>query len=209
MKLKIFILIFLFSCEITEVEPRISYYGDSVILSVPIVPMEYACAVTSIGMLMNYYDLVDSSGDLISEQHMKYYAYPKDEPGHLLPDSSISDNPPQNCLADFLHTSWYTEGNWYGVTEFYSTVPGIEGYLEFKGRGKLEFWNVTSFGDYVSSINNLNPVFMVTGNHARLGVGYVRSDSSLLSHDSKGDIVKLNWDEVVATLGIDINLDSF
>ena len=190
-------------CEYIEVKPYQHQEKDSVLLNVPVFNSDYGCTVVAIAMLMEYYQtkgytLIDSEDDIISKEHMEYYAYPMDSRNMLISDSSVNKNPPQNCLADFLKTSWYSEECWYKATEHYNIIPGIRKYLEFKG-GKytLEFSSFDNYGDYMKAIDNGFPVYLATCKgldiHSCLGIGYVRSDSAFITHGKDFEIVKHPW----------------
>jgi len=199
-------LLFLVSCEITITDPLdpVEFNnGDSLLLNVSPLPNDYACVITTLGMWMQYWDkryrsLMDNVSDIVNTQHVKYYAKPKDTQRHLLPDSSIIDNPPQTCLADFLRTSWYTNGCAHGATAMGMIVIGTKEYLEYKGDiYKLEHVKFKDFDSYVRALDQDRPVLLIvgTGNsvHAILGVGYVRSDSTYLVYDSFCSLRKHKW----------------
>ena len=203
----IILLFFLIGCEITLVSPPepISYDdGDSVVLAVRPMNNNYACMVTALGMWLQFYDdmgylLMDNFKDIVSDQHVTYYVMPKDTKGNLLPDSSLLENPPQNCLADFLKTSWYNEGNFHGATLSWNIVSGLQEYLKYKGdKYTLMYDWVKGYLDYIRLIDQGYPVYLSVStpnnNHSILGIGYVKSDSTYLSYNSFGDLKKYKWE---------------
>jgi len=156
------------------------------------------------GMWLKYWDdfkyhsLMDSMGDIVSTQHVEYYAKPKDTQGNLLPDSSILEDPPQTCLADFFRTSWYTNWCSHGVTARGMIYIGLSEYLEYrKDVYKYSYIEFDDYGTYTRAIDQGRPVLLIvgTGNsaHAILGVGYVRSDSTYLVYDSFCSLRKHKW----------------
>jgi hypothetical protein len=178
--------------------------NDSTILKVTPRLWNHGCTNTSVGMLIEYYDdlgysLMDDLEDIVSKQHINYYAYPKDNSLKLISDSSILEIPPQNCLADFLKTSWYKNNCFYGVTLWENIIPGLENYLEFKNPyHRLEYSNVTNFDFYINTIDKGRPVFMSirlpSGGHTVLGIGYNKTDSSFYCYDTwSTSIRKVEW----------------
>lgn len=203
------LLLFFSSCEITFIEridPYVYNDGDSVLLSIRPALQYYGCTPTALGMILNYYDAVDSTGDIVSTNHINYYANPKDSRDYLLPDSSVLENPPKNCLADFIHTSWYSWNCFYQATWHYNIKYGVEQYLEYKDETRklqqdyLVFSNL-NYMAFVRGIDRGIPMYMdivqnINNNHAIVGIGYVFSDTSYLYYNG-GDyeVHKAKWNE--------------
>jgi len=168
--------------------------NDSTILKVTPRIWNHGCTNTSVGMLIEYYkdlgykDLMDDMNDIVSEQHINYYAYPIDK-DNLQQDSSILKSPPQNCLADFMKTSWYSEGCYYAGTEFYNILPGIEKYVKSKHPWyNVEYEDTYYFEHYCKAIDEGRPVLIAVlwgkGSHMVLGIGYNKSDTSFYCYDT-------------------------
>lgn len=106
----------------------------TVIPEVPAYLWRHGSAATAAGMILGYYDRTgfpdllpgDASTQtdavnnaLASAEHYEDYSLPLDKPPTLLRDKS--ELPPDqrhanNCLADYLFTSWSLYGNYYGDT---------------------------------------------------------------------------------------------
>lgn len=113
------------------------------ISGVPNYTWHHGCGPTALGMVLGYYDSlgfeeffegdassqtegvdqgVASSGSGVRgsglQEHYEDYALPMDEGlSSVLPDSSQyypSGCHPNDSIADFMHTSWSSEGNFYG-----------------------------------------------------------------------------------------------
>lgn len=191
-------------CEITEVYKQYydyeDYYnGDSAILDLKSSPVYYACTVTALAAWLQFYKDREGLeyGEIVNEHHIQYYAYPKDGPSALLSDSSVSNNPVQDCLADFLKTSWYSEGCYYKATDHFNTFIGLNDFLEFSKSGYyIDCSAFLTFNQYVIAIDAGRPVYIVTKSkdcgHSRLGIGYVKSKKTYLSL-SNGKIEEHPW----------------
>ncbi len=106
----------------------------TVISAVPAYLWRHGSAPAAVGMVLGYYDRVGFSdllpGDaatqtdavnnaLASPEHYADYSLPLDRPPTLLRDKSElppSERHLNNCLADYLFTSWSLYKNFYGYT---------------------------------------------------------------------------------------------
>jgi hypothetical protein len=113
------------------------------------------CAPTAAGMLMAYWDahgfdgLVRGQPGLLmnpdvwtliaTKEHLDDYvpfdpnnaARYDDSTGDLIPDNSTKDpslRHENNCLADFMHTSWYSDQVGYGITLLSRVCDGLMEY---------------------------------------------------------------------------------
>jgi len=210
MKINLFILAslaLLIGCEIITPyypdlppDPILYSDGDSTVLSAKSHDNDYACVVTALGIWLQFwdnqgYELMDDYEDIVSTQHKEYYAKPKDTQANLLPDSSILENPPQNCLADFMKTSWYANRCSHGMTVGWNALLGIEDYLKYKGDNyTVSYEKFKDWDSYIRVIDQGRPAYLIVGigngTHALLGVGYTKSDSSYLVYESFGGNLK-------------------
>jgi len=106
----------------------------TVIAEVPAYLWRHGSAQTAAGMVLGYYDRTgfpdllpgdaaaqtDAVNDaLASPEHYEDYSLPLDRPPNLLRDKSelpADQRHANNCLADYLFTSWSLYGNYYGET---------------------------------------------------------------------------------------------
>ena len=106
----------------------------TVISAVPAYLWRHGSAPAAVGMILGYYDRTGFPdllpGDaatqteavnnaLASPEHYDDYSLPLDKPPTLLRDKSElppSERHLNNCLADYLFTSWSLYGNYYGYT---------------------------------------------------------------------------------------------
>ena len=208
------LLFMLYGCEITFPPPPepIQYSnGDSVVLAVRPIKNDYACAPCAVGMLIQYWDdmrwsVMNDYSDIVNDQHMEYYAYPKDNEESLLPDSSIIKNPPKNCLADFMRTSWYSRGNYYKATHIADTWSGLNDYMKWKGDNYyVDASEVCEWDDVMSSVDKGIPIVLTVEIyrppapafwHSLLLIGYVKSEGAYLVYDDFGTLRKHKWNWV-------------
>jgi len=164
------------------------------LLDVPPILWNDGCAPTAVGMVMYYYhDVYDLNtvkntvDDTVSSvEHYNDYSIPIDEPGDLEPDNSwyYSDAHPNNCIADFSHTSRYIDSMSYGETTIEMTLSGLNDYLVSMGYDYVTYVSFsyeTSDNDYiVQQLMHGRPVLLyvdVVGNdglvdHAITCCGY-------------------------------------
>lgn len=119
---------------------------SQVTLAVPAYFWRHGCGPTAVGMVIGYYDTIgyddlipgsallqtDEVNQAIAsgggsgepyppgaEHHYEDYARPEDSPPNLLPDDYITSGRTPHAddsLADYMHTSKSTRGNYYGWT---------------------------------------------------------------------------------------------
>jgi len=127
---------------------------------VPCYKWQNGCGPTAAGMIIGYWDrngfgdLVNGNSDTLvqtpdvnamiaSKEHYEDYSlgwdaaskkWVLDNSQVILPDNSSVGTPHQpNCLADFMHTSWSSDGLWYGATDCNSVCDALEQYTASKG----------------------------------------------------------------------------
>jgi len=106
----------------------------TVLVAVPAYLWRHGSAPAAVGMVLGYYDRTgfpdllpgeaatqtDAVNEaLASREHYADYSLPLDKPPTLLRDKSelpASERHANNCLADYLFTSWSLYGNYYGYT---------------------------------------------------------------------------------------------
>jgi len=208
------VVLIIVGCEITEsppIEPIRYNDGDSVVLAVRPLKNNYACTPCAVGMLIQYWDdmrwgVMNDYNDIVSDQHMEYYAYPRDDKGPLMPDSSILENPPQNCLADFMMTSWFIRKNHYKTTCVWDIWPGLNAYMKWKGdRYYVDAADVHEWEEVMSLIDKGIPILLTVEIyrppepafcHSLLMIGYVKSEGTYLAYDDYGTLRKHKWNWV-------------
>jgi hypothetical protein len=178
-------------------EPSGSQY---IIGGVPAYLWHDGCGPTSAGMIVGYWDMHgfpnlipgDSSTEtaavdnaIASNEHYNDYSVPiDDESTGILPDkSSLGGAHANNCIADWMHTSWSSEGSYYGDSWF-SDVPGAivsyctaEGYSGFTA--KNEVWGDLTWDNFKAEIDAGHPVELLvdttgsgTTDHFVPAIGY-------------------------------------
>ncbi len=128
-------------------------------LGVPGYQWRHGCAPTALGMLIAYYDVrgyVDLFTGVASSQtaeinqeiashrssldpgHYEDYALPMDDgAASPLADKSevpLGDEHPHDSIADFMKTSWSSEGNFYGWTWSSDIEPAFTQYVNLKNQ---------------------------------------------------------------------------
>jgi len=129
--------------------------GEVVIPGVPAYEWRDGCAPTAVAMVVGYWDAhgyddlvpgdaqtqteavsqtIASHGSPASPRHYEDYALPMDQNGLALDKSEapVGDEHVSDSVADFLHTSWSSEGLYYGGT-WSSMIPvGFVDYARSK-----------------------------------------------------------------------------
>jgi Peptidase_C39 like family len=125
--------------ELAEPDGVILRDVDQIMMNVPGYLWRHGCGPTALGMVVGYYDgqgypnlvpgdastqtssvdqVIASQGSALNPLHYEDYCLPMDssEPSPL-PDRSelpAGDEHPSDSLADFMHTSWSSDSNFYG-----------------------------------------------------------------------------------------------
>lgn len=122
-----------------EPDSKDSKAAEKIIPGVPGYLWRHGCGPTAVGMVVGFYDTrgytdlipgdaaaqTDSVNQAIASQnstenprHYEDYSLPLDgDTPSIQPDKSSTppgDEHPNNCIADFMHTSWSADGNRYG-----------------------------------------------------------------------------------------------
>ena len=118
------------------------------------------CGPTAVGMVVGYWDAhgydqlipgdagtpqdqttnpavdqaISSHSTGAGAQSYEDYAEPLDSPSTGLLDDMSSNDPEDahasDCIADFMHTSWSVDGNYYGWSYNYMIGPAFVGYVD-------------------------------------------------------------------------------
>ncbi len=105
-----------------------------------------------------------------TQNHHNEYALPMDDinTGLLLDNSSllpVDGRHPNNCIADFMRTSWSSRGNLYGDTLFSDVRLGLLGYAQFRNPGGYTMTSNSvagmSWSAYWTQINAGRPVVLL------------------------------------------------
>ncbi|MEA3451243.1 MAG: C39 family peptidase, partial [Bacteroidota bacterium] len=182
------------------------------ISGVPSYIWKHGCAPTALGMVVGYYD---SNGypDLISgsattqttavddamanTQHYNDYSLPEDSYPNLLQDKSeLGGAHASNCLADYIKTSFSSEGNYYGWS-YNSKID--DGFLNYASQqnsayqvvASYNYFSASSWTAYKTEIDNNRPVVLLVdsdGNgstdHFVTGIGYDDSNNNYAIYDT-------------------------
>ncbi len=190
---------------------------DSVVIeNVPAYLWRHGCVPTAAGMLLGYYDLkypMLVPGDaqeqteevnqfIASDEHYLDYSCPIDTAGNLKKDKSIlPEQREPNCLADFMKTSWYSEGSPYGSTIGYNAVSGLYKYIASIDSNFVVdiFWG-GRFDSFTKEIDEQRPLLMSIDydgdfdpEHTVIGVGYNKKDSTYAFYG--GGDRNLHWNK--------------
>jgi len=166
---------------------------DKLIPGVPGYLWRHGCGPTAVGMILGYYDVqgyrdiipgdaasqtgevdqaIASQNSTENPQHYEDYALPLDgDTPEIQPDKSSTppgDEHPDNCIADFMHTSWSADGNRYGWS--WSNMIGSAWY-DYVMLKAPEYqpayenfgpWNPITWSVLKSEVDNSHPmVFLV------------------------------------------------
>ncbi len=170
--------------------------GARTISGVPGYLWRHGCGPTAVGMVVGYYDThgcpdlvpgdaatqtaevnqaIASQGSGIRgsgiQQHYEDYSLPMDSGQSVpIPDSSTNYPAgchPDNCVADFMQTSWSSVGNFYGWSWSSRVAPAFTSYVNLHNRAYNPQSGQYGMGEtlwstMVTEINNNRPmVFLV------------------------------------------------
>ncbi len=174
--------------------------GQDLISGVPAYLWHNGCGPTSAGMILGYWDMhgysnlipgdsstetTDVDNAIAGDEHYNDYSLPLDDPGTglLLDKSSLGGAHANDCIADWMHTSWSSDQNMYGWT-WYSQVPGaIESYAAEQGYSGFtatnEVWGNLTWDNFKAEIDAGRPVELLvdttgsdTTDHFVPAIGY-------------------------------------
>jgi hypothetical protein len=158
------------------------------------------CGPTSAGMVVGYWDMhgypnliagdsstqtasVDSA--IASTEHYNDYSLPLDDnsTGILADRSTLGGAHANNSIADWMHTSWSSDGMLYGWSDFSRVDDAIDSYCNWKGYPSFtttnEAWGAFTWNDFKTEIDAGRPmVFLVdsdangTTDHFVPAIGY-------------------------------------
>jgi hypothetical protein len=147
--------------------PPVTGGGTQFLISgVPGYAWHHGCGPTAAGMVIGYYD-THGFGKLIpgdastqtaavdtaiaSSEHYNDYSLPIDSKPNLLPDLSelpAGDEHADNCLADFMQTSFSARGNYYGWSYMSDVDDALEDYTAWSNLTYGASYVADSTSDY-------------------------------------------------------------
>ena len=194
-----------------------------VIEGVPSYLWHHGCGPTAAGMILGYWDshgfsnLVDgdaSTQTLAAEammatdngfavcndlyaDHYRDYSCPRDDSGPIQPDKSETGGAhADECLADFMRTSWSSQWNRYGWSYMSDCPIAFEGYVDYISdkyqatATNFYFWDF-SWAEYKAEIDAGRPVMLIVDtdgdgetDHFVTAVGYENSGMSYGIYDT-------------------------
>ena len=215
--------------------------GQVVIEGVPSYLWHHGCGPTAAGMVLGYWDshgyadLVEGDAstqtlqadammatdhgyaacnDLYAD-HYRDYSCPRDDSGPIEPDKSETGGAHAgDCVADFMKTSWSSQGNRYGWS-YMSEVPiSLESYVDYIS-DKYEavadnfYYDSYSWTNYKAEIDAGRPVILLVDtdgdgstDHFVTAVGYNDSGPQYAIYDTwDNDIHWYIWREMNVGLG--------
>ena len=182
---------------------------DKLIDGVPGYSWRHGCGPTALAMVVGYYDThgypdmipgdastqtssvnqaLASEDSESNPQHYEDYALPMDS-GESSPLADKSEPPSgdehtNNCMADYMHTSWSSDGNFYGWSWSNRIGPAWQGYVNQVAAGYgptyADYYpGGLSWEAYKTEIDNDRPMVLLVdtdGNggtdHFVTGIGY-------------------------------------
>ncbi|MFH2122201.1 MAG: hypothetical protein ABIJ50_01765 [Pseudomonadota bacterium] len=134
----------------------ISGGADVTVLGVPSYLWRHGCGPTAVGMVVGYWDKngcsdlydgdastqtssvnqgIASQGNSTTPGHYEDYSLPEDASPTMLPDKSelpAGDEHINNSIADFMHTSWSSDQNYYGWSWSNQIIPAFTNYATLR-----------------------------------------------------------------------------
>ncbi|MBN2893068.1 MAG: T9SS type A sorting domain-containing protein [Bacteroidales bacterium] len=191
-------------------------YNDSksqiVISGVPTYLWHRGCGPTALGMVIGYYDS-NGFSDLIegdattqttevdnaiaNSDHYNDYSTPLDYWPNLEQDNSeLGGAHTSNCIADFMQTSWSSEGNYWGWSWSSKIAPAFNSYVsqlndDYIISSQRISYSAYSWDLYKTEIDNNRPVvFLVDSDgdgstdHFVTGIGYDDATNEYAIYDT-------------------------
>lgn len=141
------------------------------------------CGPTAAGMIIGYWDRMgyddlvvgDASTQtanvnamMATSDHYNDYSLPIDDAGTgiLLDKSSLGGAHSSNCIADWMHTSWSADRNYYGWSWFDMVDDSLTGYVHWAAPQYIAscteaLWSgIFSWGTFVSEIQSRHPMVL-------------------------------------------------
>lgn len=172
---------------------------DKVISEVPGYLWRHGCGPTSIGMVIGYYDThgysnlipgdaatqtgdvnqaIASQNNVSSPRHYEDYALPMDSgTPNILEDKSeppTGDEHKDDCMADFMHTSWSVDNNRYGWSWSNMIGPAFTDYVNLVA------------SEYLPSYENYYPSKPITWSVLTTQIGATKPMVFLVDTDGDG-----------------------
>jgi lysophospholipase L1-like esterase len=189
----------------------------TIISGVPAYLWHDGCGPTAAGMLIGYWDMhgfsnlivgdsstetsyVDSA--IASSEHHNDYSLPLDDSttGLLLDKSSLGGAHTSNSLADWMHTSWSSDSNYYGWSSFSKVDDAIDAYCAAMGYSGFvatsEAWGTFTWATFTTEIDAGRPMVLLVDtngdgstDHFITAIGYDATNQRYACYDT--------WDTAV------------
>lgn len=180
-----------------------------IISGVPAYIWQNGCGPTALGMVVGYYDkrgfedliigdastqTKDVNDAIACKKHYEDYSLPLDFHPKILPDKSATENTnKENCIADFMKTSWSKENNYWGWSWASHVNQAFENYVYIKNDQyvihthfeRINNDNINkAWKNYKIEIDNNRPVILLVdtngdkiSDHFVTAIGYDAKDS--------------------------------
>lgn len=170
------------------------------ITGVPVYRWQHGCIPTCVGMIIGFYDaqgfdqLIPGSpyyqnptidSIISSPKHFLDYCLPLDTKDNIKKDKSeLGGAHTSDCIADFLRTSWSSEGVWYGDTKDKFVSSAFKNYVEniypdYIAFSDIVYFTSDSWNTYKIEIDNNRPAMVSIDtdgdgveDHTVVGIGY-------------------------------------
>ena len=198
-----------------------------VISDVPIYIWHHGCGPTALGMVVGYYDakgysdLIDGDASIqgsntndamANNEHYNDYSLPIDYYPDLYQDKSeLGGAHADNCMADFMETSFSSESNRYGWSWSNKIDDAFYYYAQMKNssytiNSSYDYFSAFSWVNYKNEIDANRPVVLLVDtdgdgstDHFVTGIGYDNSNSNYAIYDTwDSQIHWYPWQEVAS-----------
>jgi len=196
--------------------------NNVIINGVPSYNWQHGCGPTALGMVIGFYDnngypgLIEGfastqtnevNNAIANDQHYNDYALPIDSYPTLLEDNSeLGGAHDDNCIADYMQTSWSSVGNYYGWSWNNKIAVAFIGFVEqqypdLNPTTSYQYFSTSAWDDYTDQIDNNKPVVILVDtdgdgytDHFVTGIGYNETNSTYGIYDTwDNDIHWYQW----------------
>ncbi len=171
-----------------------------IIAGVPAYNWTRGCGPTALGMVIGYYDsngfpdliegdatiqTTEVNNTMANDSHYNDYSSPLDYYPNMIDDNSeIGGAHPSNCIADFMKTSWSSNGNYWGWSWFSHVGVAFNSYITYQNTQYLPihqnvYYSSAAWESYKNEIDNQRPVVVLvdtdgngSSDHFVTGIGY-------------------------------------
>ena len=183
------------------------------------------CGPTALGMVIGYYDNIgysnllggsafvqnDTINNAIADSmHYEDYSKPLDFYPNVFTDKSeFGGAHSSDCMADFMHTSWSSDGNSFGWSWSNRIDNAFKDYIwmndsDYYLNTSYEYFSFFSWIEYKNEIDNNRPVILLVDSdgdaytdHFVIAFGYDDADHTYAIYDSwDTDIHWYEWREM-------------